>query len=345
MQQALRNRLYNTVVNCRRLLEEDFGQQLEGTYGLHADGTFEPLESLSHLDAVGRADRRAIEAYLEHQQAVGMAHVRAYERYVRESAFTFLNRLAALKLMEDPTRALIQPTLKGVEQAKGFQQFAMLSEVALHGEGDRGYRLYLELLFDDLSHALGAVFDRTVPTSILFPTRSCLQDLLALLNDPDLEDVWDEDETIGWIYQYFTPEELREDARKASSAPRNSYELAFRNQFYTPDYVVAFLADNTLGRLWYEMRRGQTRLVDKCPYLIRRPIEVFLDPPDRFLPRGCRDWVRRVRSGDFSHLPDDPTELELASVSLAFNGYEVAERLGGYGNLLAWAGERLERFE
>jgi len=276
MEQALRNQLHNTVANCRHLLEEDFGQQLEGTYGLHPDGTFEPLESLSHLDAVGRAERQAIEAYLAHQQAVGTTQVRAYERYLRESAFTFLNRLAALKLMEDPARALIQPTLKGVEQAKGFQQFAMLSQAALHGEGDPstglgtggGYRLYLELLFDDLSHALGAVFDRTVPTSILFPTTSCLQDLLTLLNDPALEEVWGEDETIGWVYQYFTPQELRENARKASSAPRNSYELAFRNQFYTPRYVVAFLADNTLGRLWWQMRAGDTRLSDRCEYLI-----------------------------------------------------------------------------
>jgi hypothetical protein len=94
---------------------------------------------------------------------------------------------------------------------------------------------------------------------------------LALLNDPDLEPAWAEDETIGWIYQYFTPAELRDQARKASSAPRNSHELAFRNQFYTPRYVVAFLADNTLGRLWWEMRGGETRLAEQCQYLIRRP--------------------------------------------------------------------------
>jgi len=58
-----RNILYTTVVQCRRPLEEDFTQQLEGTYGVLADGTLEPLGDLAHLDAVGRADRRAIEAY------------------------------------------------------------------------------------------------------------------------------------------------------------------------------------------------------------------------------------------------------------------------------------------
>jgi hypothetical protein len=157
-----------------------------------------------------------------------------------------------------------------MEHAKGFRQFAMLSPAALRGEPDGGYRLYLELLFDDLSQTLGALFDRTVPTSILFPTQSCLQEVLALLNNPELASIWGEDETIGWIYQYFTPGELREEARKASSSPRNSYELAFRNQFYTPHYVVAFLADNTLGRLWWEMREGETRLEEECDYLVKR---------------------------------------------------------------------------
>ncbi len=50
-----------------------------------------------------------------------------------------------------------------------------------------------------------------------------------------------------------------------------------RNQFFTPRYVVEFLTDNTLGRIWYEMRRGQTRLVDECQYMVLRKNAVFLD--------------------------------------------------------------------
>jgi hypothetical protein len=88
--------------------------------------------------------------------------------------------------------------------------------------------------------------------------------------------IWSQDETIGWVYQYFTPKELRDQARKESQAPRNSYELAFRNQFFTPRYVVEFLTDNTLGRIWYEMRKGDTKLKDQCRYMVRRHDEVFL---------------------------------------------------------------------
>ncbi|MDA7645314.1 BREX-1 system adenine-specific DNA-methyltransferase PglX, partial [bacterium] len=95
---------------------------------------------------------------------------------------------------------------------------------------------------------------------------------------------WEQDETIGWVYQYFTPKEMREKARSESRSPRNSNELAFRNQFFTPRYVVEFLTDNTLGRIWYEMRKGATKLKDQCRYMIRRPTEIFLneghEPPE-----------------------------------------------------------------
>src|SRR5207253_3378932 len=118
----------------------------------------------------------------------------------------------------------------------------------------------------------------------LFPPYRVLEQVLELLNSEELKEVWGEDETVGWVYQYFTPKELRDQARKESQAPRNSYELALRNQFYTPRYVVQFLTDNTLGRIWYEMRKGDTKLKDQCRYMVRRPTEVFLaegqSPPE-----------------------------------------------------------------
>ena len=71
MDKALRNTLYNTVVQCRKLLEQDLALRLEGAYGIHADGKMLPLENLSHLDAVGRAARQAIEAAIQHEEAAG----------------------------------------------------------------------------------------------------------------------------------------------------------------------------------------------------------------------------------------------------------------------------------
>ena len=160
-------------------------------------------------------------------------------------------------------------------ESDGFVLYERFSEGVLGGRGET-YRIFLERMFAELSVDLGALFDLDAPQSLVFPRERCLEEVLLLLNRADLAHLWKEDETIGWIYQYFNSKEEREAMREASAAPRNSRELAVRNQFFTPRYVVEFLVDNTLGRIWYEMRKGETALKEACHYLVRRPSEIFL---------------------------------------------------------------------
>ena len=119
-----------------------------------------------------------------------------------------------------------------------------------------GYRLYVESLFDEFSTEIKVLFDRRDAASVLWPKRQTFEALLTILNATELSGVWGEDETIGWVYQFFNSGEERKKMRDESQAPRNSRELAVRNQFFTPRYVVQFLIDNTLGRLWLEMHGG-----------------------------------------------------------------------------------------
>jgi hypothetical protein len=99
-----------------------------------------------------------------------------------------------------------------------------------------------------------------------------LNELLAILNARELAGVWDDDETIGWAYQYFNSDDDRKRARYDKNgkpkAPQNSYELAVRNQFFTPRYVVRFLVDNSLARTWWQMRTGDTKLAETCEFLV-----------------------------------------------------------------------------
>jgi hypothetical protein len=282
----LRISLRTVVAACRQVLEEDVHRQLEGTYGVTPRGEFiarEDVEPYAVDVREWRRERDEILAAIAHIESYGADRGHAVEQFVRESAFTVLNRLAALKLMEHSSRGLIPESVGRGKDSKGFALFQKISpevcRAARNGPVlDSGFRLFLESIYDDLAEELGVLFDRRLPQSIIFPSDACLKRVLELLNQADVATVWSEDETIGWIYQYFIPKELRDEARKASQAPRNSYELAFRNQFFTPRYVVEFLVDNTLGRIWYEMRRGKTQLVDACKYLVRGAGDAFLDP-------------------------------------------------------------------
>ena len=278
-----RNLLAKTVAACRRRLIEDVTDQLRGVFGLHPDGTVLPLDKLTHLSPDQNSAARRLRDLLDHY-TVGAAgkdsdrRKAAYERMVLEISFTVLNRLAALRLCEE--RGLVIECVRKGTTSAGFQMFERISGGALGGRYDT-YRVFLECMFDELAGDLGVLFDRMTPQSAVFPSERCMEDVLAELNKPELTHLWTEDETIGWVYQYFNPPEERKAMREASQAPRNSRELAVRNQFFTPRYVVEFLTDNTLGRIWYEMRKGDTALKEECRYLVRRPSEVFLGPGEK----------------------------------------------------------------
>jgi hypothetical protein len=308
MDQAVRNKLRNVVTQCRKLLEDAVAQVLQGQFGIYATGKKEEVHvedesRMTHLAEEDRACRRDLLDHFEHIQALGYKPKDALAQLVREVAFTHLNRLCAYKMMEArgvvingrPFREAVSRGLKSqgflfylAEQPEDEKQYNS-------GHQDVAYRHFLDWLGGTLSEEIGVLFSPNDPANRLYPPQRVLDDVLDLLNTGDIKPeekelqeawptIWSADETIGWVYQYFTPKELRDQARKESAAPRNSYELAFRNQFFTPRYVVEFLTDNTLGRIWYEMRMGQTRLKDQCRYMVRRPNEVFLaegqEPPE-----------------------------------------------------------------
>lgn len=280
-----RGRLQKLVTTCRGLLTDEFRIQVQQTYGLDPKtGEVTPLERLTHLSAAERETAGLLRQTLAHYLAaegladssnISAAHcVPVIDRIVREQAFTVLNRLAALLMME--ARGVLLPALSAGQQSKAFELYKLVAGSAL-GETGQAYQVFLFSLFDEFAQELPALFDRFGPQGRLFPREAALLQVLAELNHHDIQPLWSQDETIGWIYQYFNdPDErkrMRDPKQGGSQAPRNSRELAVRNQFFTPRYVVEYLVDNTLGRLWFNATGGQTRLQERCQYLLVKPDE------------------------------------------------------------------------
>ena len=268
--QKTRNLLQRTVTACRKLLDEEFVAQRRGTYGINDDGSAAPLATLTHLPDEDMQVAKLLRERLDHLVAglVGQgkkdadARKEAVGRLTREQAFTVLNRLAALRMAEE--RGIVLECVRHGLQSEGFLLFQQSAGSAF-GDTWMAYRAYLFVLFDELAVDLGVLFSRWDPAGLLFPRQEALEAVLGEfggtgsaaarddLTPAAFNHIWAEDETIGWIYQYYNDPAERKKMREESAAPRNSRELAVRNQFFTPRYVVEFLTDNTLGRIWYEM--------------------------------------------------------------------------------------------
>ena len=277
------------VSAAKNLLMQNVTEMLQQWYGIWADGHTIGVEQLPSLDTDIVHTARMLRDRLQHLMAAlpdtdsdSDKERQAVGQLVAEQAFTQLNRFCALRMCEE--RDLIMESIRGGYESAGFMAYDSIAQSVGASRYER-YRCYLLSVFDELSIELPAVFDRFSPFGLLFPDESTLMKLLELINDSQLSawfdeqnavtvNFWKEDETLGWMFQDYNSLEERRKMREASSKPRNSREMAVRNQFFKPEYVVRFLTDNSLGRIWYEMTRGESRIgEEQCRYMIRRPGE------------------------------------------------------------------------
>ena len=225
-----------------------------------------------------------------------MTPAEAVADYLRDAAFTTLNRFVALKMLE--ARELVQECVTRGEQSAGYREFCGLAP------GSRCSPMSAATASTSRACSTSSPprsrSSSTAATPRLSSGRSGRRSrrCSTILNAPELADVWGEDETIGWVYQYFNSAEERKKMRDESQAPRNSRELAVRNQFFTPRYVVQFLVDNTLGRIWLEMHGEDTRLAERCEYLVR-PADEPSAPRPKKDPRDLRILDPACGSGHF----------------------------------------------
>lgn len=293
---AQRAQLERLVTRARAALEADLGAQAEGRFGIHTDGTIESEQALPD-DPSDRATRRDLVEIIDHVRSLGESQSDAVARLLREAAFTHLNRLLAIRIAE--AIGLLPESLARGRQSRGFKELGEIMPIL--GEDYWGYLL---LCGDELAADAPALFDPRNPLLALAPSAAAFDELVTFVADPGASELWSAPDTLGWVYQYFNTAGERREAREAS-APRNSRELAVRNQFFTPGYVVDFLVQNTLGRRLMESD-PTSLLVNELPLLVNPPTEPgpklqledvkVLDPAcgsGHFL-LGCYDLLERA---------------------------------------------------
>ena len=258
---AQRSKLERLIIRARMLLETDFAAQTEGRFGIHLDGTIEDQAALpdSPTDKITRSD---LEQIVTHLRTLGEDPAGAVARLLREAAFTHVNRLIAIRIAE--AIGFLPESLARGSQSRGFRD---LGEIMPMLSAD--YRGYLRLCGDELAADAPVLFDPRNPLLALEPSTAAFDELVALLADPGTAEIWAASDTLGWSYQFFNTGDERRQMREAA-APRTSRELAVRNQFFTPRYVVDFLVQNTLGRRLIE-NDPASPLLGELPLLVDPP--------------------------------------------------------------------------
>lgn len=302
----------------------------------------------------------------------GLEHLRD------RAAYTWFNRIAAVRYMEvhdflpSRVRMFTRPAADGswelgsqaADEALDVEiegaDPVRVAELKQAGEDGPLFRYLFLAQCAELSGCLPGVFQ---------PVDACMALLLpANLMDPDgvigrmVEDIPEEDwwnvQILGWMYQYYNSEV--KDAFFASKAKETPDTIGPATQLFTPDWIVRYMVQNSLGRLWM-LNNPSSPLRDEMEYYIEPdsehedfiriagPEDISLCDPacgsghilvyafellaKMYLERGYREREipGLVLSKNLHGMEIDPRAAQIARLALAMCARELDRRFFGRG--------------
>ena len=206
----------------------------------------------------------------QRQELIGRIREKGYQQVMEEVAYTWFNRFIALRFME--VNNYLPSHIRVFSDASGAFKPEILNDVlhldlpgldsgkvAEYIESNDTEALYRYLLLTQcnaLNSALPVMFERMGGyTEMLLPNNILRQDSVLghMVSDIPEEDWQDAVQIIGWLYQYYNTE-LKDDtfAQLKKNVKITKERIPAATQLFTPDWIVRYMVENSLGRLWLE---------------------------------------------------------------------------------------------
>lgn len=203
-----------------------------------------------------------------------------FEQTMDEVAYTWFNRFAALRYMEihdylDHGWRVLSSRDGGLPEILRHASEVSLPglnadrarEMQLAGNQDNElYKLLLVAQCNELSRVMPFLFERIDDdTELLLPENLLRTDsIVAKLVESVPEEDWQEIEVIGWLYQFYISEKKEQVIGKVVK----SEDIPAATQLFTPNWIVQYLVQNSVGRLWL-MANPTSTLASQWPYYIQ----------------------------------------------------------------------------
>ncbi len=243
-------KLINHVLDIRRLIQQAFDNRFS-RMGLRVKEPI-PVEQLA-TDQQQR--RRQLDNIMQSHLSELDDYAQARQAAINECVFTLFNRIAAIKVMEAKELFPEIITRRKENAGRSFEHNAWLEDHPEERSAEReGLKHFLTDQFNNLGEHI-PLYRKDYPYALM-PTADELNEIIeqfnAVENDPDCgEDVWRGDDILGWLYENFNA--VEKESLKQSGEKTEYNKVSLQSQVYTPQWVVKFLVDNTLGKAYLEM--------------------------------------------------------------------------------------------
>ena len=226
-------------------------------------------ENQAGIDTIG-GRLLTVEERKQRDRLIAEIRHKGYTQVMEEAAYTWFNRFIALRYMEvngflpskvrvftDETGAFKPEILKeamtveidGLDRAKVLDLLDKQNNEEL-------YKYLLITQCNALNQGLPYMFEKISNwTELLFPANLLRPDSILgqMVTEIPEEDWQDAVQIIGWLYQYYNSE-LKDDtfALLKKNVKITKERIPAATQLFTPDWIVRYMVENSLGRLWYE---------------------------------------------------------------------------------------------
>lgn len=243
-------KLINHVLDIRRLIQQAFDNRFS-RMGLRKE-TALPVEQ---IPAEHQEKRRKLDELMSSHLSELGNYEEARQAAINECVFTLFNRIAAIKVMESKELFPEIITRRKENAGRSFEHNVWLENHPEERNAEReGLKHFLSDQFDNLGEHI-PLYRKDYPYALL-PTADELNEIIEQFNAIEADadcgaDVWKGDDILGWLYENFNA--VEKEALKQSGEKTEYNKVSLQSQVYTPQWVVKFLVDNTLGKAYMEM--------------------------------------------------------------------------------------------
>lgn len=237
-------------------------------YGISKDSIVDAYADSIDGVLLSAAEKRQRQALITQIEAKG------FEQVVEEVAYTWFNRFCALRFMEvngylpSNIRVLsdegnnFKPEILTKAIELNFESLDMETVYSLK-EANKDEELYRYLLIvqcNELNKILPHMFQKLEDyTELLLPDNllregSVVEQLVTTIPQEDFDiNKGGQVEIIGWLYQYYNTEPKAETfALLKKNVKITKERIPSATQLFTPDWIVRYMVENSLGRIWVE---------------------------------------------------------------------------------------------
>lgn len=203
---------------------------------------------------------------------------------IEEVAYTWFNRVMALRFMDangynapmvvTPAEGHIRPEILQDAMGGSIDDALMLTaEEKVLPEAKLYRKLLVAVCNKQMSQSMPFLFEHISDyTELLLPDdllsdQSFVTDIRHGMTDEDCQNV----ELMGWLYQfYITDRKADAEIKKSKKGGLKSDEQAAATQLFTPHWIVRYMVENSLGRIWMTLH-PDSHLMESMPYYIPTP--------------------------------------------------------------------------